>query len=77
MNKLIVGLQDTRTHKEDFALTPYLFLVKTKGEYSIGGEFSVYGIGICLFYWAFFIGVGFNVPKKMKFFRYYKYVKAK
>ena len=73
MNKLIAGLQDTRINNEDFAITPYLFLVKTKGEYNFGGEFNIYGIGICLFYWAVFIGIGFNVPKTMKFFRYYKY----
>lgn len=34
MNKIIAGLQYTRTYKEDLAVTPYLFLVKTKGDYN-------------------------------------------
>ena len=40
--KIIGGYQNTKLNKEDFAITPYLFLVCATLEIV-----SVYGIGLC------------------------------
>ena len=56
--KLMSGYQDTRNNNEDFAITPYLFAVFFEGRNT-----KVYGIGLCWFFHAIYIGVGFNVPK--------------
>jgi len=56
--RIIHGYQDTRENKEDFALTPFLFSVCANKTIS-----KLYGIGICWGYFAYFIGVAFNIPK--------------
>lgn len=56
--RLIGGFQDTRTNKEDFALTPYLFGVWLNGEI-----IKVYGIGVCWGYYSVYLGLGWNIPK--------------
>ena len=56
---LIGGFQDTRTNKEDFAITPYLFGVWVQGKYV-----KVRGLGLCFGYYALFIGFAFNIPVK-------------
>lgn len=56
--RILGGYQDTRTNKEDFALTPYLF-----GVYVNGKIIKVYGIGFCWGWISIFIGIGFNIPK--------------
>ena len=61
--RLIGGYQNTKSNKEDFALTPYLFLVWFSGE-----VVKVYGIGICWGYHSFYIGIGKNVPKNINSF---------
>ncbi len=62
--KIISGYQDTRTNKEDFAITPYLFGVWLNGE-----RIKVYGIGVCWGFYSLFIGIGFNIPKEYPTFR--------
>lgn len=57
--KIVLGYQDTRTNKEDFALTPYLFLVKLFGK-----EIKVLGIGLCWFHSSAYIAIAFGLPKK-------------
>ena len=61
--RLISGFQDTRTNKEDFALTPYLFGVW------VNGKAKVRGIGICWGYYSIFVALGFNIPKNLPIFR--------
>ena len=53
----LINYMDTRSNNEDFALTPYLFLVK------YFGDFKIIGIGICWGYWAISFSLGINVPK--------------
>lgn len=48
----IGGFQDTRTNKEDFALTPYLF-----GVWATGKIIKVRGIGICWGYYSIYLGL--------------------
>ena len=60
--KIRFGYKDTRLNGEDFALTPYLFLVNVK-EY----PFYAIGVGICFGFWSFYGVVG-KVPKDMKLF---------
>ena len=62
--KLIFGFQDTRGNKEDFALTPYLFLIDVKGDFFK----RILGLGICWGYYAVYISVGINVPPTTKTF---------
>lgn len=62
--RIIGGFKDTRDNKEDFALTPYLFIVNSKSTSS-----SVYGIGICWGYYSFYLVLGFNIPKEYPTFR--------
>lgn len=66
MNKFIYGKTDTRKNGEDFALTPYIFLVNC-----IEGNSKVYGLGICWGYSACFISYGFNVPEGFTSFKKY------
>lgn len=66
--RIIGGYQDTRTNKEDFALTPYLFLVWLNDSYVI----KVYGIGLCWLYHSAYIGIGFNIPKNYPSFKVLK-----
>ena len=62
--KIISGFQDTRTNKEDFAITPYLF-----GVWVSGKIIKVYGIGLCWGFYSIFVGIGFNIPKGYSGFR--------
>ena len=62
--RIIGGFQDTRTNKEDFALTPYLFGVWVTGE-----VIKVRGIGICWGYYSIFLGFGWNLPKNYPSFK--------
>lgn len=54
------GIQDTRDNCEDFAITPYLFFVKP-----FPNKYKTYGIGLCWFWFAVFIGLTFNTPKQL------------
>jgi hypothetical protein len=60
----IGGFQDTRTNKEDFALTPYLFVVWVTGE-----VIKVRGIGICWGYYAVYLALGWNIPPNYPSFK--------
>lgn len=62
--RFIGGFQDTRTNKEDFALTPYLFGVWVTGE-----VIKVRGLGICWGYYSIFLGFGWNLPKNYPSFK--------
>lgn len=62
--RIIGGFLDTRSNKEDFALTPYLVSVIAKVEI-----IRVYGIGICWGYYSFYLGLGFNLPSNYPAFR--------
>lgn len=59
--KILSRYEDTRTNKEDFALTPFLF-----GVYMNGKIIKVYGIGICWGWWAVNVSLGFNIPKNKR-----------
>lgn len=65
--RILSGFTDTRTNKEDFAITPYLF-----GVWFTGDILKVYGFGLCWGYYALFISIGFNLPKGYPFFKVYK-----
>ncbi len=56
--RIISGYQYIRNNDEDFILTPFLALVFVKGKI-----FSVYGISINWFWWSFYVGLGFGIPK--------------
>lgn len=56
--RIIGGYQDTRSNKEDIAITPYLFGVYVNGEI-----LKVRGIGLCWLYYSVYIGIGLNIPK--------------
>jgi hypothetical protein len=60
--RLIGGFQDTRTNKEDFALSPYLF-----GVWVTGKIVKIRGIGICWGYYSVYLALGFNIPKDYPF----------
>lgn len=62
--RIIGGYQDTRTNKEDFALTPFLF-----GVWLNGGIIKVIGIGFCWGWLSCYIGLGFNIPKNYPTFK--------
>ncbi len=64
--RFISGFQDTRTNNEDFALTPYLFLVW------VTDNIKARGIGICWGYYSFFLGFGINVPNGFPLFKIFK-----
>ena len=59
------GYQNTKNNREDFALTPYLFLVK------YWADIKVLGIGICWAHYSFWIGIGYNVPSNVPYFIYH------
>ena len=61
-NRLIGGFQDTRTNKEDFALTPYLF-----GVWVNEGIIKFRGMGICWGYYSVYLALGYNLPKRYPF----------
>jgi len=61
--KFISGYQNTKTNKEDLALTPYFFLVWLNGK-----KIKVYGLGLCWFYHSVYVGIGFNIPKEYPYF---------
>lgn len=61
--KLFCGFQNTKENKEDFALTPYLFLVWVNVKKS-----KVRGIGICWGYFAFYIAYGYHIPYVKNYF---------
>lgn len=56
--EIVKGFQDTRTNKEDFAITPYLFSVLFSGK-----NIKVRGIGICWGFWSYYIGIKEEVDK--------------
>ena len=62
--RILAGYQDTRTNKEDFAITPYLF-----GVWFYGDVIRVFGIGICWGFFSIYIGIGFNIPKQYPTFK--------
>ena len=62
---LVGGCMDTRTNKEDFALTPYLSGVWVKSA-------KTAGIGITWGWWSAYIGIAFMLSKKVKRFRLFK-----
>ena len=64
--RIIGGYQDTRTNKEDFALTPYLFGVWLNKSYTI----KVYGLGFCWGFFSFYLGIGFNIPPNYPSFKF-------
>jgi len=68
--KLLFGYQDTRTNKEDMALTPYIFLV------CVNEESKAYGFGLCWFYCSIYVAVGFNIPTIFPTFLYRPYDKS-
>ena len=61
------GLMDTRTNKEDFALTPFLFLVDFKGD-----VIRVVGLGVCWGHYSVYVGIGKNVPKENRWSNFLK-----
>ena len=61
MISLIGGYMDTRTNKEDFAITPYLSGIWAK-------KAKIVGIGLTWGWWSTHIGIGFNLPKNIKRF---------
>ena len=64
--RIIGGYQNTRTNKEDFALTPYLFSVWVTLEI-----IKVRGIGICWGYHSVYLGIGWNIPPNHPSFKVY------
>jgi hypothetical protein len=67
MIRLIGGFQDTRTNKEDFAITPYLFSVFVNGHI-----IKVIGLGLCWGYYSYYLGLGLNIPKNYPTFKILK-----
>ena len=61
--RFLSGFQDTRTNKEDFAITPYLFGVW------VNEKSKVRGFGICWGYYSVYLALGFNIPKSYPSFR--------
>jgi len=68
--RLVGGCQDTRTNKEDFALTPYLF-----GVWVTEKIIKVYGLGLCWGWISVYLGIGFNIPKNFQTFKNIRYKK--
>ena len=56
--KVIFGYRNTSLDDEDIAITPYLFLVKTKVSKS-----KIIGIGFCWIEYSFYVAIGINLPK--------------
>ena len=61
----LIGFMDTRTNKEDLALTPYLGLVYV--------ESKIYGLSITWIYFSIYFALAFNVPKNFPKIRIKKY----
>ena len=59
---------DTRTNKEDFALTPYLF-----GVWVIVEIVQVYGIGVCWGWYSVYVALSKNMPKNYPSFKVIKF----
>lgn len=57
---IIAAYQDTRSNKEDFAITPFLFMPIVKNK--------IIALGICWGYWSIAVSMGFNPPKGFKKF---------
>jgi hypothetical protein len=53
---------DTRSNKEDMALTPYLGLVY------VNESFKIYGLSLTWVYSSFYVALAFNLPIKKPFF---------
>lgn len=68
--KVFIALQDTRLNGEDLALTPFLFLVNSKGQ-----KFKLIGLGLCWFHYAFAISFLFNSNNHLPFINFRKYTK--
>ena len=62
--RIIGGYQDTRTNKEDFAITPFIF-----GVWLNGGITKVVGLGLCWGWFSCYLGIGFNIPKNYPTFK--------
>jgi hypothetical protein len=60
---LISGTQDTRKNGEDFAITPFLFGVK-----SVNDPMRIYGLGLSWGWWAIHLSVIIGLPKGCKRF---------
>lgn len=63
--RILFRYQDTRSNQEDFALTPYLFLVYVN-QYK---DIKLRGLGFCWGFVAFGFIIGVNVPKEVKTFK--------
>ncbi len=63
--RIIGGFQDTRSNHEDFVITPFLFGVWVNGKVS-----KVFGLGIGWAYYAFFVGIGFNLTEQYPSFEF-------
>jgi hypothetical protein len=68
---IATGWQNTRENNEDFAITPYLFLVIPQKP----NKYKTYGFGLCWGSKAVFVSYSFNVPKETKFFNWIGKVK--
>ena len=66
--KIVIRSQNVKA-TEDFALTPFIFLVRLNGK-----VISVYGVGIQWGWLAISVDFVFNAPEGLKF---YKHVIAK
>lgn len=55
--RFLSGYMSTTLNNEDFALTPYIFIV------SSNYKAKIRGFGICWGYAAVYIGLGVNIPK--------------
>jgi len=62
--RLISGYMNTRLNNEDFALSPYIFIV-----YHKGGKLKVFGIGLCWGFHSIHISLGVNLPKEYPTFK--------
>ncbi len=60
----IGGYLDTRTNNEDFAITLYV-----SGFWARRGTIIMVGLGITWGWWSLFLGLGFDLPKRIKRFR--------
>ena len=65
--RVVGGFQDTRNNEEDFALTPYLFVVWASEDI-----IKVCGIGICWGYYSVYIGIGYGIPASYPSFKIHK-----
>lgn len=66
MIQITGGFQDTRNNGEDFALTPFLFLVYASTLMPIINKKSwIFGIGICWGWYSVFIGIRRNFYKQI------------